>query len=156
MTFTLWLYVTIHTTLYRHLILYKYITKELKLQKSNWFSLFKPNNGPLHSKRTYLVHFKTNLIDFCCFECAKCRTTKSFWGSKTIDQWPNILNFKLQIDFVNLNQTMIPFILEEHILFIFKKLDDFCHLECAKCKITKYFWGSKTIEQWPKILSFKL
>jgi hypothetical protein len=31
---------------------------------------------------------------------------------------PKILSFKLQIGFISLNQTMTPFTLEEHILFI--------------------------------------
>jgi hypothetical protein len=77
--------------------LYKYVTKKLELQNSIWFSLLKPNNDPLHFKRTYLAHFKTNLSNFCCFECIKCKTTKPFGSSKIVEQWPKILNFKLQI-----------------------------------------------------------
>jgi hypothetical protein len=47
-----------------HLVLYKYVIKELELQNSIWFSLLKPNNDPLHFRKTYLAHFKTNLSDF--------------------------------------------------------------------------------------------
>jgi len=65
-----------YNIIYIHLILYKYVTKELELQNSIWFSLLKPNNDPLHFKRTYFAHFKTNVNDFCCFECVKCRTNK--------------------------------------------------------------------------------
>ncbi len=60
--------------------LYKYVTKKLELQNSIWFSLFKPNNDSLHFRRTYLAHFKTNLSNFCGFECVKCRTKKYLGG----------------------------------------------------------------------------
>jgi hypothetical protein len=73
--FDLCKYATIHTISYIHLDLYKYVTKKLKLQNSIWFSLLKLNNDPLHFRKTYLAHFKTNLNNFCDFECAKCRTT---------------------------------------------------------------------------------
>jgi hypothetical protein len=53
-------------------------TKELELQKSIWFSFFKPNNDPFHFKITYFSYFKTSLNDFCGFECVKCRILKSF------------------------------------------------------------------------------
>ncbi len=100
---------------------------------------------------------RTNLNDFCHFECTKCRTTKYFWSSKKIEQWPKILNFKLQTSFISLNYTMIPFTSKAHILFISKKfLIFFCHFEWAKCRTTKSFWSSKKIEQWPKILNFIL
>jgi len=99
-------YVFMHTISYVHLVLYKYVMKELELQNSNWFSLFKPNNDALHIRKTYFIHFKTNLNNFCDFECAKCRTTKYFWSSKIIEQWPKIVSFKSQVGFINLNQTM--------------------------------------------------
>ncbi len=47
------------------MILYKYVSKELELQNSIWFSSLKQINDPLHFKKTYFAHFKTNLSDEC-------------------------------------------------------------------------------------------
>jgi hypothetical protein len=59
--------------------LYKYVTKELELQNSNWFDLPESNNDPFHFKKTYLIHFKTNLNNFCDFGCVRCKIRISFW-----------------------------------------------------------------------------
>jgi hypothetical protein len=67
-----------------------------------------PNNGPLHFERIYLAHFKINFNDFCGFVCARCIIRKYFWGSKILKQWPKILNSKLQIVFISLNQIVTP------------------------------------------------
>jgi len=75
---------------------------------SIWFYFPKPNNGLLHFERTYLVHFKINFNDFCGFGCARCIITKYFWSSKIIKQWSKILNSKLQIGFISLNQIVTP------------------------------------------------
>jgi len=158
MTFTFWIYATIHTISYIHLILilYKYVKKKLELQNSIWFSLFKLNNDPFHFKRTYLAHFKTNLNNFCCFECVKSETTKYFWGSKTIEQWPKILNFKLQTDFITeIKQWPPSFYKNISCSFLKPIWASFVILNVLNVETTKSFWGSKTIEQWPKILSFK-
>jgi hypothetical protein len=58
--------------------LYKYVTKKLELQNSIWFFLLKLNNDPLHFKKTYLTHFKTNLSNFCALNVLSVKTTKYF------------------------------------------------------------------------------
>ncbi len=71
--------------------------------------------------------------------------------------WSNNLRSEIQFGFIFLNQTMTFFILKETYLVHFKiNFNDFCGFGCVRCIITKYFWGSKIIKQWPKILNSKL
>jgi hypothetical protein len=141
MIFTLWSYVTTHTICIWFYT--KYVTKRLELQNSIWFSLFKLK-WPPSFKKTYIVHFKTNLNDFCGFECTKCRFFNFFLRFKNNRTMTKDFNSESQIDFINLNQTMTPFTSKEHILFISKtNPNNFCGFECVKCKSTKSFWGSK-------------
>ncbi len=132
MTFTLWLYVIKHT-IYIWFIQTCY--QKTWAPKFNLGFLLKLNNDPPSFKKTYFTHFKTNLSDF--------------WSSKITKQWSKISSFKLQTGFISLNQTMTPFISKKHILLIKTNSRNFYGFECIRCRITKYFWGSKKIKQWP-------
>ncbi len=61
----------VYIILYIHLVCTNTLLKKIELQNSIWFYLPKPNNDPIHFERTYLVHFQTNLNDFCGFGCAR-------------------------------------------------------------------------------------
>jgi hypothetical protein len=47
---------------------------------------------PLQFQKAYLVHFKTNLINFYGFGCIWGRITKYFWVLETMELCPNIYN----------------------------------------------------------------